>query len=317
MEAPEKTISLKRKIYRWVLFGLTLAAVAWFISRNYRLISQYSFEFKTLFLVLSFLSVAAAFLLRFGVWLRLASFLGLHAPLMRAGRAYFLSVLARYIPGKVGLALVRIEAYRGYPAATVLMGTGMELIAALSAALLLAFIGLATSPIPLPAYLRWVALGATVPLVIALSPRVMRTVSNTILRLAGRSPIERFTPFRVNIALVGLYMIPGLVHGLGLFFVLNSLSPVHPSHYLAITGSYYVASIAGLAAFFAPGGLGVREGILFLVLPLLVTRETAIVAAVMIRLVTILAEITLAAAFAIPARLSRGAARGDTGSPPG
>jgi uncharacterized membrane protein YbhN (UPF0104 family) len=316
LETQNGKISIKRHVYRWILFALTLAAVAWFISRNYRLVSQYSFEFKPFLLTLSFLSVAAAFLLRFCVWLRLASLLDLEAPLPKAGRAYFLSVLARYIPGKVGLALVRVEAYRGYPAAKVVMGTGMELIAALSAALLLSFIGLAASPAQFPPYLRWLALVAIAPLIAILSPPVLRTVANSILRLARKPAIEQFTPFRINIALVGLYMIPGLVHGLGLFFLLNALSPVSGSHYLAITGSYYAASLAGLAAFFAPGGLGVREGVLFLVLPLLVPRESAIVAAITIRLVTVLAELALAGVFAGWARISRADARDETGSPP-
>ncbi|UCD20083.1 MAG: flippase-like domain-containing protein, partial [candidate division WOR-3 bacterium] len=145
---------------------------------------------------------------------------------------------------------------------------------------------------------------------------VLRTVTNSILRLARRPAIEQFTPFRINITLVGLYMIPGLVHGLGLFFLLNALSPVSGSHYLAITGSYYAASLAGLAAFFAPGGLGVREGVLFLVLPLLVPRESAIVAAIMIRLVTVLAEMALAGVFVGWAWFSHAGARDETGSLP-
>lgn len=305
-------ISLRRRIYRLSLFALTLCAVGWFVARNYRRIEHVSFDFDAKLLVLAFLSVAAAFLLRFGVWLRLASFIGLDAPRLEAGRAYFLSVLARYIPGKVGLALVRVEAYRGYPGAKVVMGTAMELTAALSAALLLAFIGLAAAPVEFPRYLRWAALAATVPLLAALYPPILRAVANTALRLIRRPPIEDFTPFRINVMLVGLYMIPGLLHGLGLFLLLNALSPVSARYYLAITGSYYTASLAGLVAFFAPGGLGVREGVLLLVLPLIVPHEAALASTIMIRLVTVAAEVALALGFVAALRFSRGGARDDT-----
>ena len=52
--------------------------------------------------------------------------------------------------------------------------------------------------------------------------------------------------------------------------------------------------LAGMLAVFAPGGLGVREGILMLILPLLVPRESAIIAALLLRLVMIAAELSLA-----------------------
>jgi len=306
MSAQLSRTSNIRRWYRWLLFAVILSAVIWFIARNFKQVSQYSFEFNRLLLAFSFLSVLCAFLFRFGVWVRLASLFGLDAPLRRAGRAYFLSILGRYIPGKVGLALVRIEAYSDYPSEKVIMATGMELVAALTAALLLAFIGLALSPSHFPSYLRWVALLCIAPLLAALSPPVLRRVSNAVLRLAGREKIEIRFPFKANLALVGLYTIPGFLHGCGLFLLINSLSHISTHHYLAVTGAYYTASLAGLIAFFAPGGLGVREGVLFLVLPALVGRETAIVAAILIRLVTIVAEVVLAAGFTAIAGIKAG-----------
>ena len=54
-----------------------------------------------------------------------------------------------------------------------------------------------------------------------------------------------------------------------------------------------------MLAVFAPGGLGVREGILMLVLPLIVPRESAIIAALALRIVMIAAELSLAGIFSV------------------
>jgi len=246
-----------------------------------------------------------AYLVRFSAWTRLASIMELKASLRYSGKAYFLSMLARYIPGKIGMALVRVEVYSGHPPERVILATGMELVSALSAALLLTFAGLASSPAHFPIYLKWFALVGIALLLSALSPPVMGSVIKLLSRITGREFPGRIPPYRIILLLVGIYTIPGLVHGLGLFFLLNSLSPVPAEHYLAVTGAYYAASIVGILAVFAPGGLGVREGITMLVLPLIVPRENAIVAAVVIRLVLILAEIFLAGVFSLAARGKR------------
>jgi uncharacterized membrane protein YbhN (UPF0104 family) len=295
------TKSAKRSTYQWLLFAATLAAVTWYVVRNLKQISHHPIALESPLLVLSFLSVLSAYLVKFGAWTRLASMMDLKAPWLMAARAYFLSTLGRYIPGKVGLALIRVEAYRGYPADRIIMATGIELIVALTSALLLAFIGLATSRANFPPFLRWAPLIAIIPLLIALSPPLLRRTADAILRLAGRKKLDRLPPYKAIILFVLAYMLPGFLHGLGLFLLLNMLSHVPGSQYLAVTGIYYAANLIGLVAVFAPGGLGVREGILFLVLPILVGKETAIVAAILIRLITIAAEITLAGAFAAAA----------------
>jgi hypothetical protein len=194
---------------------------------------------------------------------------------------------------------VRIEAYTGYSKIKVVMATGMELIAAFAAALLLAFIGLAFSPVSFPAYFRWTAFAMIVPLLVSLYPPVLRSVMNRLLRLIKKESLDCFPPYSTNLALVALYTLPGFLQGLGLFSILRSLYDISFAHYLTITGSYYAASIAGLIAIFAPGGLGVREGILFLILPVLVPKEIAIVSAIVMRLVTITGEIALAVVWMI------------------
>ncbi|HEM46415.1 MAG TPA: hypothetical protein ENO23_05140 [Alphaproteobacteria bacterium] len=308
MNAKKQKPSVRRRLYRWALFALTLGAVGWFVARNAGRLAECEFRPDALPLVLAFCAVLAAYLVRFLAWTRLAAVFGLRAGARRAARAYFLSMLGRYIPGKIGLALVRIEAYGGHPAGRVALATGMELACAVAAAFLLAFAGLAFAPVDLPPVVRWLPLPCIALIAVLLHPALLRRAANAILRLAGRPPLERAPRYRTNLGLALLYTLPGLLHGAGLFLLLRALADVPLSHYPAVTGAYYLASIAGLVAIFAPGGLGVREGILFLVLPAIVGRETAIVAAIAMRLVTVAAEGALAAIAAAAA--PRGGASG-------
>ena len=288
-----------RKVYRWILFAATLGAVTWFIWMNSGRLGGFASRIKTWAVLLSLLSVMAGYLARFAAWTRLAALFGLHAPALKAGRAYFLSILGRYVPGKLGLALIRIEAYRPHPAERVALATGTELFTALSAALILMLGGIASAPGFFPAWLKWAAPAGIAVTLGLLSPPVLHRLAGLIFRMTGREQPGRLPGYRQMLGLTALYIIPGLLQGIGLYVLLLSLGPLPPGSYLAVTGAYYTAGLAGMLAVFAPGGLGVREGILMLVLPLIVPGESAIIAALLLRLVMIGAELSLAGIFGV------------------
>ena len=292
MDQPPK--GTRRKVYRWILFAATLVAVTWFVWMNADRLAAYSSRIKAWAVLLSFLAVAAAYLARFAAWTRLALLFGLHAPVRKAGRAYFLSVLGRYIPGKLGLALIRIEAYRPQPPERVALATGTELVTALSAAFILMLGGIASAPGTFPAWMKWAAPAGILITLALLSPPVLHRFAGLIFRLTGRKQPGRLPGYGPMLGLTALYIIPGLLQGIGLYVLLLSLGPVPPGSYLTITGAYYTAGLAGMLAVFAPGGLGVREGILMLVLPLVVPKESAIIAALLLRFVMIAVELSLA-----------------------
>jgi hypothetical protein len=298
---PARPPSRARRVYRWILLAATLGAVAWFLARNVDRLRSFDVRLDARLIAGAYAAFTAAYIVRFLVWLRLTAAMRLSIPPARAARAYFLSMLGRYVPGKLGLTLVRIEAYRGHSAGSVILATAIELVCSISAALVLAFIGLASSPVSLPGGLTWLSIACVLPLAALLSPPVTRRVAAALSRRdpAAAAPIPGG---RAMMSLVGLYTLPGFLHGLGLFLIIRSLAEIPLSHYLAVTGAYYAASLIGLAAFFAPGGIGVREGILFLVLPAFAGREAAVLAAVIARTATLASELTLAAWSACAAR---------------
>jgi len=102
---------------------------------------------------------------------------------------------------------------------------------------------------------------------------------------------------------VGAYVFAGLLQGMGLIFILNSLSPVDFRYFLIITGTYEVAGLIGIAAVFAPSGIGVREGVLFLVLPAFIPMPAVIIGTIVMRLIATFTELFLAGVFVVAEKI--------------
>ncbi|MBN2185128.1 MAG: flippase-like domain-containing protein [Candidatus Krumholzibacteriota bacterium] len=299
-------VSPWRLWYRAILAFIAVAAVAWYLNRNFRRLADFEFNINIAYLIPAFFSVSAAYFSSFLIWTRLATVFGLKGSFSGSGRAYFLSYLGRYIPGKVGLILARIEAYPAGSAPEVIMATGLEQVAVLSAASLLVILALAVSPAFFPREYRLLALGGIVPLLILLIPGVLNRIARLVYRIFRREALEIKTSYSTNLRFTVLYILPSIFHGLGLFFILKALSIISWSYFIPVAGLYSAAMLLGLFAVFVPGGIGVREGLLFAFLPAVVSVEAAMISAVVIRVVTIVVEVILAAGFIIVARTGSG-----------
>ena len=293
----------KRPWYSWILLILIISAVTWFILHNFNEITRYNFRIKWPYLILGFLFVNAAYLVTVFIWTRLAMSVGLNVPILSAGKAWFVSQLGKYVPGKVTLLLVRLDAYRGYSKRKITVATGIEYIAMLASAFVLSLVALASAFQIVPYYIRWFAGVGTVLFLFLLWPPLSLHFINLILKFLKREQIEEFPPYGLLLRFVGAYIFAGLLQGMGLFFILNSLLPVDFRYFLIITGAYEVAGLIGIAAVFAPSGIGVREGVLFLVLPAFIPMPAVIIGTIAMRLIATTTELFLTFVFVVAEKI--------------
>jgi len=293
----------KRPWYSWILLILIISAVTWFILHNFNEIARYNFRIKWPYLILAFLFVNAAYLVTVFIWTRLAMSFGLNAPILSAGKAWFVSQLGKYVPGKVTLLLVRLDAYRGYSKRKITVATGIEYIAMLASASVLSLVALASAFQIVPYYIRWFAGVGTILFLFLIWPPLSLHFINLILKFLKREQIEEFPPYGLLLRFVGAYVFAGLLQGMGLIFILNSLSPVDFRYFLIITGTYEVAGLIGIAAVFAPSGIGVREGVLFLVLPAFIPMPAVIIGTIAMRLIATFTELFLAFVFVVAEKI--------------
>ena len=196
------------------------------------------------------------------MWHRLAHELGGEARLVDFSYLCVVSNLGRYVPGKIWQVLGAAALARqagiapGVAAASSIVFVGFLVSSG-------AILGLAFSPwMKLPGAVWWPAaciVGATTLLLARptlLNQLFRRTPAG--MNLASVVPIRRHL---VAEQLVGNSLI-WLVQGAALFVFAGALGSPHWSEFGRLTGAYVLSYVTGLVALFAPGGLGVREGML-------------------------------------------------------
>jgi hypothetical protein len=154
--------------YSRLLLLIVLLGVAYFIVANRGPLAEYQFRVGWGYIALGFAVAALNLLLMFGIWIVLSASFGVKTSVLQAGRAWFLSCLGKYVPGKVTLLLIRFAGYQGHSKRKIAVATGVEQVASIAAACILSLGALLFTPTGLPAYVRWAAAGCALALLVLL-----------------------------------------------------------------------------------------------------------------------------------------------------
>ncbi|MBN1852166.1 MAG: flippase-like domain-containing protein [Pirellulales bacterium] len=240
-------------------------------------------------------------------WHRVLASLGQHPPLSMALRAYYIGHLGKYAPGKAWVVvlrsgLLRDQGVRAIPAVIsvfvetlTMMAVGAAVAAVIGAILLKNQSG--------------VVLGGLFLMVVAGAP-TLPPVLNRLFRLRwaaplfrtqdgeGEGPLPSFHP-RISWRLVAtgwiLNVTGWFLIGISLWAVLRSLVPATEAPFATLPHYTTAVAMAMVAGFLSglPGGIGVRDGILIVVLTELIPPDTALVATVLLRIVWLMAEVMI------------------------
>jgi glycosyltransferase 2 family protein len=281
------------------LVKLTLAvAVLYFVIRavlnNWAEVRSYSWNFDPLFMFLSVIVFLAGYILLAWIWRRFLGSTGHPVSFGAAWDIYFIGNLARYIPGKVWtIALTAWMAKRyGVPAVTA--GTASVLAQAYSVisslvifALFFIFNGYPLQGISL----EWTAPVFVLVLLIFLAPKNLERALNLLLVKLGRerSALGLNTAGAVKITL--LYFLSWLVFGAAFWLFVMSITIDRSLQPFFLTGVFVVSYVTGFFAVFVPGGLGVREGVMGLLLAGYIPAGVGILVAFLLRLLTTMVEL--------------------------
>src|SRR5208283_1583796 len=184
-----------KKIYSMVLFIVVLAFVLYYIIESFHDLSAHLQQINYTSLFLSFFFTLISYLLSLFIWIDIAAAFGLKTSFMSAARAWSLSQLGKYIPGKAALILVRLDAYENHPIRTIAVATVVEFITAVIAACLLILFSIFFMKNLIPEYLRIIASLSSLFLLIFLHPKLLKYLTNILLVFFKREPIEDFPSF--------------------------------------------------------------------------------------------------------------------------
>lgn len=231
----------------------------------------------------------------FALWVLLLRLLGSRRPeFFPVLRAYALSLLPKYIPGKVVAHGVKAQLalQAGLPGATVSSSLIWEAALVLGSAALVGILGfLGPDPASMQEAARWLIL------VFALGAGAFVVVGST--RMFGSRwkewvgfPQMSKRPMAV-IALFALYVVSWLSYGLSHWFLAKAVVPTHLSDLLPLSVALAVSWGLGFISLIAPAGLGVREGVLYLFILGWMTEGQALLFVTLSRILSFAVELSI------------------------
>ena len=292
-----------RRIPRWVYSSIFFALIIVFLVLYVRSIDTDKLESLSidwrLFAIGSVLGMAFRYLGAY-IWRVILRRLGasqLPSPTI-TNDVYAKAWMGRYIPGTVTWIAGKVYMASSWgisksrlTVASVLEGGSQVVAITFVSFLLLGFDPRLSVLSPLAKALL-IALGLLV--LIILIPRIF----NTLMRQAYQVIKRKVVPgeLQINGPAVWqsfiLYTFGALLSGASCFFVIWSIAPqLDIGDIWFVIGSFGLASVAGMAAPFAPSGLGIRDGIQLVLLTAILPNELALAATILVRLWSVALDI--------------------------
>ncbi len=287
--------------------------LAFFIGRmihgNWQQVRAEPWRLEVGWLALSFVLAAAWHLIRPLGWTRLIRGFGHDVPYREIYRVYRKSELSRYVPGGIWQFASRIYLTRrhGVGAAACLGATLLDMTLAALAAMVPAAWLAGSASTSLGPWQKASLLAFPVLACVFVFPRVFNAWAEPLAKLLGQ-PYQRLEIGASHMfAIWGMYVATWTLLAFAMASFTRALLPGTESAQLTyIAGCYALAWVAALLTMISPAGMGIREGILGLLLGQALAAGTAMTVAVAMRLWVVCMELAwLAAGYLLPARPGR------------
>jgi hypothetical protein len=261
-----------KKVTKSTIKICIILSIFYFLGKNlYRNWGQ--IDFKQLHFNVSLLIVSVFFLLGFFLvfaigWKSILKGIGVSLPFFKSLKIIFYSQLGKYLPGKIWTWAGRIYFCQqlGIPTSKTFLSMVLELALTTISGILIFLVALLISPeFKINIHPFFLIIVVIISFTI-IHPKVLTRIINFFLYLLKKEPIKIELNFSEICFIMGCYFIIWFCFGIAFYFLINSVTFIAPSKILIITGSFAISNTVGVMALFAPAGLGVREGILSLLL---------------------------------------------------
>lgn len=314
-QAKPSAAPFKRWLWRLLKWSLCAVVIVFVGRRAYNLWNQGHDQLESVsvqwrWLVLAGCTYAVGWLPSIWFWRKLMRSLGARIRYADVTRAYCCGHLGKYIPGKAMVLIIRagLMKDRGCAAAPAALTATYETLLMMGAGLCIA---IALSPSTgWPHWIKPLATSPIIPFVLVtvacllFYPLIAKLLTIVAVKMIPADMLREGRDIRIRPKLIGAgllaFVVSWSMSGLSLGFTLQAVSnesfQIHG--WPVWTGAVAIATVVGFLAVFAPGGMGVREGMLLEVLSVQpdIGEKQAVFAALLLRLVWIVAEIAMATA---------------------
>ena len=277
----------RKGVIKRILQALLIAVIFYFLARNlyinWNKIVEYDWNVNYYFLAFSLvLSIVGAFLIALG-WNLILRVLGGRLAHKRALKIFFLTDLAKYVPGKVWTMVGKVYlcTKEGIPVARTSASVVIQPLIQVISGMLMFLVSLPfwtkTSDFmnKLYLFLPLIPIG-----LIVLYPPIMTKVLNFVLTRLKQKPIEFSIEYGDILSILLLWCGLWILSGLTYYFLIIGIYSIPLSLLPVVIGIF---SVAGVSQFLTPSGIGVLEGVLTLLLGLYLPVHIAIFVALLAR----------------------------------
>jgi uncharacterized membrane protein YbhN (UPF0104 family) len=286
------------KLLKRILTVIVVAVIFYFLIVN--LIQNWQrIPFGSLRLNAANLAISFVFLfVNFGIfvqgWRALIDRLGYKISFGNALWIISSSQIAKYVPGGIWFAVGRVFLGRSEKikeevvAFSVVVETGLTFLAGI----LLVLLSVSTIGHEAIGNLLFIV-PAFFLFLIALYPPFLNRLMNTALRIIKRPAINLNIPYSTILLLSVYFLGLWIAQVIGFYFLINSIYPLPISKIFDLTAVYILSWMTGFVVIFAPGGLGVREGMMTLLLSSILPAPLAIAVSFIARVWITLFEVVV------------------------
>jgi glycosyltransferase 2 family protein len=277
-----------------------LAAVGWAVAGNWSAVSQDLGRVDAWSLVVATLLAIIGPVLTMLGWRILLADLGSPLHVAPAAGIFFVGQLGKYLPGSVWSVLaqaemgVRLHVPRRRSAVVGLIGIGLSVLTGV-------LVGLPAVPLLLRSGSSggsaWLLLAAPLLLVACWPPLLNRLIALG-LRVLRREPLEHELSARAILSTGGLVVLAWLAFGVHVWVLARSVGGAAATGRDLTTASlagYALAASLGMLAVMVPAGVGVRDGLLALMLGVSLPSSAAAATVLLSRLVVTVSDVLVAA----------------------
>jgi len=279
--------------------AIIIVIIAYLSKKLYLSWSEIPFEtisFNYKFLILSIVGLFFSFLCALISWQIILFSLGAKIGFKKSWWVITGSYLAKYIPGHIWSIGGRMYLCKKEGISEKISGTGMvlEMISLLSAALLASLLFI-PSIIDKSISTWMLGMLALIPITLVM---LFTPLLNIILKLTARYIFKKEISLEIKKSWLGLnlliYIFNVVIQGIAFFLLILSIYPIPVSNLPPVIGLYNGAWATGFLSFITPGGLGVREGAVALLLKSYMPFPMAIIIAGVSRIWVMIFEIIIA-----------------------
>jgi uncharacterized membrane protein YbhN (UPF0104 family) len=292
------SIAKHSRLKKLVSYLIVLAILAYLLKNiviNWSIIKIEFGKFHYGVFLLSFIFLCLHNIFNIKGWQLILQELGENLSYNQCLHIWMYAQMGRYLPGKIWMLLGRIHLAQqaGLNAIKSACSVYVELAASSVAALTLGALALLQIGLSLPTNHELLIYGSIVALLILVHPTIFEKCLNIGLRLLKRPVISIPLSFASIVKLIAFYVTGWQLSGIVLFLFVSPFASVNFYSIPLLAGTAAMAWLIGLVSVFSPSGLGVREGILTLLLSHFIPLPIAATIALLLRILNTLTEMFL------------------------